>query len=190
LAALLEATPVRSGEWVLVAPGVGGLGNLLVQLLLRAGAGVIAAVRGAAKLAAARNLGAEAVDYSTPDWPDHVHAITRGHGLDAVFDGIGGAVGAAMASLLADGGRFSGYGMSSGAETEISGTDRRVSIVGMSQLPGFWEDSPRRVRHVLRETAGGRLAPIIGRTYPLAAAAAAHADIEARQFIGKSLLLI
>lgn len=59
----------------------------------------------------------------------------------------------------------------------------------MAQLPGFWADSPRRVRHVLSETAVGRLAPIIGRTYPLAEAAAAHADIEARRVIGKSLLL-
>jgi NADPH:quinone reductase-like Zn-dependent oxidoreductase len=188
--ALLEATPVRPGERVLVAPGVGGLGNLLVQLLLRAGADVVAAVRGTAKLDAARKLGAEAVDYSAPDWPDHVHAITGGRGLDVVFDGVGGVVGATAASLLVDGGRFSGYGMSSGAETEIGGTGRRVSVVGMSQLPGFWADGPRRVRHVLGETAAGRLAPIIGRTYPLAAAAVAHADIEARRFIGKSLLLI
>lgn len=189
-AALLEATPVREGERVLVAPGLGGLGNLLVQLLLRAGAEVIAGVRGTAKLDAARNLGAEAVDYSDPDWPGHVRAITAGHGLDVVFDGVGGAVGAAAASLLVDSGRFSGYGMSSGAEAEVDGADRGLRVAGMSQLPGFWADGPRRVRHVLAETAAGRLAPVIGRTYPLAAAAAAHADIEARQFVGKSLLLV
>ncbi len=65
--ALLEATPVRPGERVLVAPGVGGVGNLLWQLLLQAGAEVVAAVRNSAKLDVARRLGAAAVDYSTPD---------------------------------------------------------------------------------------------------------------------------
>ena len=47
--ALLEATPVGPGDRVLVAPGVGGLGNLLVQLALGAGATVIAGVRGPEK---------------------------------------------------------------------------------------------------------------------------------------------
>ncbi|TQM35579.1 NADPH2:quinone reductase [Pseudonocardia cypriaca] len=187
--ALLEATPVRPGERVLVAPGVGGLGNLLVQLVVRAGATAIAAVRGAEKAGTARSMGAVPVDYGSPDWPGDVRTLTGGRGLDVVFDGIGGAVGAAAASLLVDGGRFSGYGMSSGAEAAVGEVAGRVRVATMAQLPGFWADGPRRVRKVLDETAAGRLVPVIGRTYPLGAAAEAHADIEGRRFIGKSLLL-
>lgn len=188
--ALLERTPVREGERVLVAPGLGGLGNLLVQLLRAAGATVIAGVRGAEKLAMARKLGVEAVDYSTPDWPDHVRAIIGGRRLDVVFDGLGGAVGASSVTLLADGGRFSGYGMTSGAPTMIGELDRqRLTIADMGQLVEFWADAPRRTRHVLRETADGRLTPIVGQTYSLADAAAAHADFEERRVTGKSLLL-
>jgi NADPH:quinone reductase-like Zn-dependent oxidoreductase len=41
---------------------MGGLGNMLIQLISAAGATAIAGVRGAEKLAAARKLGAEAVD--------------------------------------------------------------------------------------------------------------------------------
>jgi NADPH:quinone reductase len=181
--ALLEATPVGPGDRVLVAPGVGGLGNLLVQLALGAGATVIAGVRGPEKRDIARKLGAETVDYSTPGWLDDVRALG---GVDVVFDGIGGVLGESAAGLLVDGGRFSGYGMSSGSDATI--TDPRLRVVGMSQLAGFWPDSARRIRHVLAETVAGRLVPIIGRTYPLAAAAQAHADIEARRFVGKSLL--
>nr|WP_267284106.1 zinc-binding dehydrogenase [Amycolatopsis keratiniphila] len=33
------------------------------------------------------------------------------------------------------------------------------------------------------------MTPVIGRTYPLAEASAAHSDIEARRYTGKSLLL-
>lgn len=182
--ALLERTPVRAGERVLVAPGLGGLGSLLTQLALAAGATVIAGVRGAEKIALVRNLGAEAIDYSAPDWCDQVNQV------DVVFDGIGGSLGAAAATLLVDGGRFSGYGMTSGSEATIGETDRRrLTVVGMSQLPTFWPDAPRRVRHVLGEAAAGRLTPIIGQTYSLADAAAAHTDIEARRFTGKTLLL-
>ncbi|QWF81234.1 zinc-binding dehydrogenase [Amycolatopsis sp. CA-230715] len=186
--ALLEWTPVRSGDRVLVAPGAGGLGNLLVQLALAAGAKVVAGVRGPEKAAIARDLGAEAVDYAEPGWPDRVRQLTGG--LDVAFDGLGGAVGAAAVDLLVDGGRFSGYGMTSGAEAVIGEADRqRLTVLDMGQLPEFWADNARRVQLVLAEAAAGRLRPVIGRTYPLAEAAAAHEDIEARRFVGKSLLL-
>jgi len=182
--ALLERTPVYQGDRVLVAPGVGGLGSLLVQLVKAAGATVIAGVRGEEKAAMARKLGAQVVDYSELDWG---RAMTGG--LDVVFDGIGGDVGAAMPALVSDGGRFSAYGMAGGPETEVGAADRRrLSVVGMSQLPEFWADTPRRVRQVLDEAANGRLTPVIGRMYPLAQAADAHADIEARRFVGKLLL--
>ncbi len=59
----------------------------------------------------------------------------------------------------------------------------------MARLPEFWTHTPRRVTHVLNEVAAGQLAPVIGQSYPLAEAAAAHADIEVRRFTGKSLLL-
>jgi NADPH2:quinone reductase len=79
--------------------------------------------------------------------------------------------------------------MSSGAETVIGEVAGRARVATMAQLPGFWADGPRRVRQVLDETTAGQLVPVIGRTYPLGAAAEAHADIEGRRFIGKSLLL-
>ncbi|WET77926.1 zinc-binding dehydrogenase [Amycolatopsis sp. QT-25] len=188
--ALLEKTPVKAGERILVAPGVGGLGSVLVQLARAAGATVFAAVRGDEKAAIVRKLGAEPVDYSAADWTGEVLARTGDHRLDVVFDGVGGELGAASLTLLRNGGRFSGYGMSSGAETVIGAADRaRLSIVDMAQLVGFWPDNPRRVREVLRQAADGKLTPIIGRTYPLAQASVAHSDIEARRYTGKSLLL-
>ncbi|OLZ58795.1 zinc-binding dehydrogenase [Amycolatopsis keratiniphila] len=188
--ALLEKTPVAAGERILVMPGVGGLGSVLVQLARAAGTTVFAAVRGEEKAAIARKLGAEPVDYSAADWTGDVLALTGGHRLDVVFDGVGGELGAASLALLANGGRFSGYGMSSGAETVIGDADRaRLSVVDMAQLVGFWPDNPRRVREILRRAAEGTVTPVIGRTYPLAEASAAHSDIEARRYTGKSLLL-
>jgi NADPH2:quinone reductase len=179
--ALLERTPVHAGEKVLVMPGVGGAGSLLVQLAGAAGATVVAAVRGEQKRAIAEKLGAVAVEY------DQLAGIGE---LDVVFDGIGGELGAAAIKLVKDGGRFSRYGMAAGGETVVPDADaqRLASVVGMEQLQEFWPDAPRRMRYVLNEAAAGRLTPVIGRIYPLEQAAAAHADIAARRFVGKILL--
>ena len=45
-------------------------------------------------------------------------------------------------------------------------------------------------RAALETAAAGRLRPVIGQTFPLARAAAAHAAIEARETIGKTLLIV
>jgi NADPH2:quinone reductase len=58
----------------------------------------------------------------------------------------------------------------------------------MSQLPEFWPDTPRRIRHVLAETAAGRVRPVVTRIYPLREAARAHEDTERRRVTGKVLL--
>jgi NADPH2:quinone reductase len=66
---LLRAASPRAGETVLVEAAGGGVGTLLVQLARDAGARVIAAARGAAKLALAAELGADGtVDYGEPEW--------------------------------------------------------------------------------------------------------------------------
>ncbi|MEV0062248.1 zinc-binding dehydrogenase [Nocardia sp. NPDC050718] len=187
--ALVERAVVAPGDHVLVAPGLGGLGHLASQLARSAGAHVIAAVAGQSKLTRARSLADDAVDYSQANWADQVRAITADRGLDVVFDGIGGSIGTAAAELLVDGGRFSGYGMASGSEAVLAQRDRqRLRVSDMRQLPEFWPESARRVREVLTSAASGLLGPIIGRTYPLAEAAVAHADIDARRFIGKLVL--
>jgi NADPH2:quinone reductase len=46
------------------------------------------------------------------------------------------------------------------------------------------------IRAALAETAAGRLYPVIGQTFALEDAAAAHAAIEARATVGKTLLRV
>jgi NADPH2:quinone reductase len=66
---LLEAAAVRPGERVLVTAAAGAMGVLLVQDLLRAGATVVGAIRGAAKRGVVQDLGAAPVDYDDPRGP-------------------------------------------------------------------------------------------------------------------------
>ncbi|KAA9154188.1 zinc-binding dehydrogenase [Amycolatopsis acidicola] len=185
---LLNGVAVRPGEWVLVEAAAGGVGSLLVQLAIAAGAQVIGAARGERKLALIRELGAKgAVDYSEPDWTEQVRALIGG-GPDVVFDGVGGEIGRAALEITAPGGRFSVHGASSGTPTMGSGPDG-VTVLGIEQLFSFAATARARVEQALAEAAAGRLRPVIGQTLPLARAAEAHAAIEARAVTGKTLLL-
>ena len=184
---LMLTAEVRPDERVLVEAAAGGVGSLLVQLLAGAGARVVAAVGGERKLRVARELGAdEAVDYTEPAWTESV-----GDGVDVVFDGVGGAVGRAAFELVRPGGRFSAFGLASGTFTDISEADaarRGVTVIRGMRL------EPERLRELSRaalaEAKAGRLRPLIGQTFPLERAAEAHAAIEARATVGKTLLLI
>ncbi|MEU6714259.1 zinc-binding dehydrogenase [Nonomuraea sp. NPDC046802] len=176
---LARAAAPKPGEWVLVEAAGGGVGSLLVQLARRAQARVVGAAGSAAKRDLATGLGAElTVDYTDPGWTDVVRAATGG--LDVVFDGVGGEIGAAAQGLLKDGGRLSVYGMAGGPMTT---PDPRVTAVA-------WPPTSLRelAEQAMAEAAAGRLRPAIGAVYPLEGAAEAHAAIEARTIVGKSVL--
>ncbi len=187
--ALVEAAAVRPGETVLVEAAAGGVGSLLVQLARRAGATVVGAAGGSRKVAVATELGADvAVDYAAKDWPERILDLA-GH-VDVVFDGVGGLVGQAAFGLLRDGGRCCTFGMASGEFTSIAGdvaASRRITV--LRGVPVSAERMRELSRRALDDAAGGGLRPLIGQTYPLSAASDAHAAIEARATIGKTLLL-
>jgi NADPH2:quinone reductase len=188
---LLRAASIHAGETVLVPAAAGGVGSLLVQLAAAAGARVVAAAGGGRKQELARELGATwAVDYSQPDWAERVRAETGG-GVDLAFDGVGGAVGLAAFELLRDGGRFSVFGMASGTFVRIpEGEAERRGITVIRGAPITPEDSRALQREAQERVGAGRLRPVIGQRFPLERAADAHAAIEARATIGKTLLVV
>jgi NADPH:quinone reductase len=188
---LLENMRVKQDEWVLVTAAAGGMGVLLVQLARAAGGRVVGAARGDRKLAVARDAGAEAaVDYSEPHWVSRVLDLTGGHGADVVLDGAGGRLGEAAFGITAQGGRFSAHGAPAGGFARLDpavAADREITVSGIPQ----YESGERRrlVTAALRQAAAGRIRPVIGQTFALERAADAHAAMEARATIAKTLLL-
>ncbi|WP_436775886.1 zinc-binding dehydrogenase [Yinghuangia sp. YIM S09857] len=191
---LVENAGIKRGDWVLVEAAAGGVGSLLVQLARAAGARVIGAARGTRKLELVRELGAEAaVDYSAPDWTDQVRELTGGAGPDVVFDGVGGPIGRAAFQVTARGGRFSVHGASSGEVSVIDSDEARargVDVLGVEQLFDFRPNVARWAEQMMAQAAAGIVRPVIGQTFPLEQAADAHAAIENRTALGKTLLLI
>ena len=191
---LVEKARIRTGEWVLVEAAAGGVGTLLVQLARSAGARVIGAARGDRKCDLIRELGADVVvDYSEPGWAKRVLAVTDGVGPDVVFDGVGGVIGRAAFEVTARGGRFSVHGAASGGATTPDPAEARqrgVTVIGIEQLRGFRPHMARWGERILSEAAEGRIQPVIGQTFPLDRAADAHAAIESRSSLGKTLLRV
>lgn len=184
---------IQPGERVLVGAAGGSLGIWLVPLAHAAGAHVIAAARGPQKLDLARQLGADTlIDYSQPDWSDQVRAATDGAGVDVVFDGAGGQLGRSAFEITVRGGRFLAYGAASGEFAPIKpheAEQQQIIVVGILDDPLTPEDQQRLTRQALAEIAAGNIHPVIGQTFPLDRAADAHAAIEARTVVGKTLLL-
>jgi NADPH2:quinone reductase len=191
--ALAQAARIGAGDRVLVPAAGGGVGTLLIQLARNAGAGTIVGAAGSeTKRALARDVGADqAIDYRRPDWVEQARQATGGDGFDVVFDGVGGAIGRAAFELTASGGRYIIFGLSSGSLTEASLAEimfRGIIVIGGPQIR-----SAAQLRDLsaaaLREAAAGRLHPVVGQTFPLEQAADAHAAIERRTTIGKTLLI-
>lgn len=191
---VLAGVSVAAGTPVLITGAAGGMGLLLVQIATARGARVVGAARGEPKLAAVRAQGAvAAVDYSEPGWTDAVLGALGGDAPRVVLDGVGGEIGRAAFAITADGGEFSAHGAASGDFTPLDqdvARGRGIAIRGISDVQFSPQERERRLRDVLAEAAAGRVAPVIGQTYPLQDAAEAHRRIEAREVIGKSLLLV
>lgn len=191
---LEQAARFRPNSRVLVLAAAGGAGCLVVQLARLAGARVIGAASTPEKRELARSLGAtETVDYTRPDWHERVWEITGDAGVDVVIDGAGGALGESSFDLVADGGRFVGYGTAGGslAEVDRDEADRRgVTVLGLMDLQE--QEGLSRVdlaRLALEEAREGRLRVHVGMTLPLERAAEAHRALAERRVVGKVFLV-
>ena len=188
--ALAGRAALGAGDIVLIEAAAGGVGTLLVQIARNAGARVVALAGQPRKLAVARDLGADlTVDYRLDGWEQRVRDAVGE--VDVVFDGVGGDIGLAAFGLLAAGGRFCPFGMASGSFAPVTPELARAHQVtiraGAAASP---EELAALTRTALSEAAAGRLRPVIGQEFALAAAASAHAAIEARTTVGKTLLTV
>jgi NADPH2:quinone reductase len=109
--------------------------------------------------------------------------------VDIVFDGVGGIIGRTAFELLRRGGRFCPFGMASGSFAPVS--DDEAAARGVTLIRGG-PLTPSGLRDLAQmavaEAAACRLRPLIGQTFPLERAADAHAAMEQRATVGKTLL--
>src|SRR4051794_39777131 len=187
---------LRPGETLLVHGGSSGIGTMAIQLARRIGARVAVTAGSPAKLDACARLGAQIlVNYREQDFVAEVLAATEGAGADVVLDNMGAAYLARNVEVLATNGRLVVIGMQGGARAELdlgSLLRKRAAVVATSLRARPAAEKATIVaavrEHVWPLVASGRVRPIVHGTYPLAAAADAHRELEASTHIGKVLL--
>ncbi|MFE2348516.1 medium chain dehydrogenase/reductase family protein [Kitasatospora cineracea] len=146
---------VRPGQTVLVHGAGGGVGLLLAQLALAAGAQVIGTAS-ARHHDALRALGVTPVDYRTGDVPAQVRRLAPG-GVDAVFDHVGGRSVLDSWRLLAPGGTLVAYG--SAATRDDTGS-KQWPVLKVLARTWWWNALPNgRRAHFYNIWAGRTLRP-------------------------------
>jgi len=195
---LFERGFAADGDWVLVHGGTSGIGTMAIALAGLFGIRMIVTCGSDEKCARALELGAAAaINYKTQDFVEEVHRTTERRGVNIVIDMIGGDYLARNLACLAEEGRHVSIAVQRGASAEIQIFDimrRRLTLTGSTLRPRSIEFKSMVADEIARTVwpyvEGGRLKPVIDRTFPLDEAAAAHAKIEAGEHIGKIVLTV
>jgi NADPH2:quinone reductase len=193
---LFERGQLKAGEQVLIHGGASGIGTTAIQLAKAFGAKVFTTVRTAEKAAAVTRLGADhAVIYKGNDWSAEVKKLSGG--VDVVLDMVAGDYLPKNLMLLKLDGRCVVIAVQGGAAATISAgflMMNRLTLTGSTLRPQSIE-SKGRMAEGLREKvwpllAAGTIKPIIYKIFPLAEAAAAHAELERADHVGKIMLTV
>ncbi len=175
-------------ETVLIV-GVGaGVSTAALAIAKAIGARAIVTSRSEAKVARARELGAdEGIVDGKQEIVAEVRRLTEGRGVDVVVDSVGKATWNASLRSLRKGGRLVTCGATTGGDppAEIQRVFwNQLSILGSTMGNG------REMREVLRLAERGRLRPVVDSVYPLAEARAAQTKIEKGEQLGKVVLRV
>ena len=191
-----ELYPVRSGDTVLVQAAAGGVGLLLCQWAKHLGATVLGTVGTPEKAEVARAHGCDhPILYRDTDFAEAVKEITGGKGVSVVYDAVGKDTFDKGIDSLADRGWMVTYGQSSGPVPPLETTRLAPKALNVTRggLNFFVADPKVRARNAA-ELFGliksGALKIEINQRYPLAEAARAHTELEARQTMGSSVLVV
>lgn len=173
--ALVTRAQLAVGETILVHGGTGGVGTIAIQVAKAIGARVITTAR-AEDHDFVRTLGAdEAIDYTYEDHVDGVSRLTRGTGVDVVFDTIGGDTLTRSPLALADLGRVVSI-------VDIAQPQNLIEAWGRNAAYHFvfTRQNRGKLDALTRLVERGLVRPVVGATLPLARVGEALSLLENR----------
>lgn len=185
---LIGRAHLQPGETVLVLGAGSGVGSAAIQLAKSVGARVIATAGSEAKLAKAKELGAdEVIDHSKQKIAAEVKRITERRGVDVVLEHVGVATWEDSIYSLTVGGRLVTCGATTGYDGKI---DLRYLFTRQLSILGSYMGSKAELFPVLELFNRGLLKPVIDTVMPLEHCADAHKRLESREQFGKIVLRV
>ena len=184
---------LRAGQSILVHAAAGGVGLLLCQWAKALGAKVMGTVSSGDKARLARANGCDfPIVTGNYRFASEVKNLTGGRGAEVIYDGLGREAAAENLEALATTGHWVCYGQASGPH---DASPDLGSKSGTLSRPVLFHYTAERTQ--LNEIAGNVFKALrekilrieLKHRYPLAAAAEAHRDLEARRTMGSVILL-
>jgi NADPH2:quinone reductase len=189
--------PLNPGDTALVHAGAGGVGQLIIQVARKRGARVLATAGTEAKAELAREAGAEhVIIYTRQDFEAEVKRLTGGRGVDVVYDSVGKDTFDRSLSSLRPRGVLALFGFSSGPvppfDPAVLGAKGSLFLTrpGLNQYIATRDELVARTTDLFAWLKSGELRVRMDTVFPLAEAARAHTELEARRTTGKLLLQI
>ena len=189
--------PLAPGDTALVHAGAGGVGQLIIQVARKRGARVISTAGTEAKADLARAAGAEhVIIYTHQDFEAEVKRLTGGRGVDVVYDSVGKDTFDKSLNCLRPRGVLALVGFSSGPvppfDPALLGAKGSLFLTrpGLNQYIATRDELVTRTTDLFAWLKTGELRLRMETDFPLADAARAHAELEARRTTGKLLLQI
>jgi len=187
---------LQAGQTVLFHAAAGGVGLIACQWARAIGANLIGTVGSNEKAELARAHGAaHVINYNTEDVVARVKEITGGAGVPVVFDSVGKDTFIRSLDCLAPLGLMVSFGNSSGAVPPFALGElaaRGSLFITRPTLQSYAstrEKLEAMAADLFQMVSGGHIKIEINQRFPLADAARAHTELEARRTTGKTILL-
>ncbi len=192
--ALDHRARLQPGETLLVLGAAGGVGLTAVEIGKQMGATVVACARGADKLQAAKNAGADhLIDAKTQDIREVMKSLG---GADVVYDPVGGDQFTAAFRACKPEARILTIGFASGEVPQIKANHllvKNISVLGL-YWGGYLAFRPEVLTNSLKELmewhAQGKIKPHVSNTFPLDQAADGLEMLRTRKSTGKVVITI
>ena len=184
---LVGIANIKMLEDVLIIGGSSGVGIAAIQIAKLFHCRVIATAGGEAKLAKAKELGADhVIDHYEQSIKDEVRTITGKRGVDIVFEHVGAATFGHSTASLAHHGRLVTCGATSGFETPLNLGHLFAKHLSLN---GSFMGTLGELYEVLRFFDKGLLKPVIDRSFPLSDVRGAHKYLEDKKQFGKVVIV-
>ena len=174
----------------------GGVGLIACQWAASLGATVIGTVGSTGKALIARAHGcAHVINYREEDFVTMVKAYTKGQGVDVVYDSIGKDAFPGSLDCLKPLGLWVSFGQASGPvpDFKITLLSQKGSLYAtrpsIANYTATRKDLVATANDLFEVVGSGKVKIAVNQTYPLAEAARAHHDLEARLTTGSTVLL-
>jgi len=193
---LVPSNDKPAASRVLIHAVAGGVGTAAVQIGKILGIEMYGTSSSDEKLARVRELGLQhGINYKQHDYAAAIRDLTRGDGVDAVFEMLGGEHTAKSLRCLRDFGRVIQYGTATGKPPQL---DVRALYAKSASLQGLWLTYLSQKREIMEPAwkqlsewiAHLKLAPVIGQVFPLERAAEAYKLLQQGKNYGKVVLKI